>query len=97
MVCAGSEIAYFAWINEFDDAADPDLSAACNHLSAWVEPLPPGTVVDVKSGLTERDLALILRYLHATRRGDGGEMATMQTASQRKARPSVPITANNRT
>jgi hypothetical protein len=34
---------------------------------AWVEPLPEGRVIDPASGLTERDLALILKHLRATR------------------------------
>jgi hypothetical protein len=51
----------------FDDTFDPELGAACNRLAAWVEPLPEGTVIDPTSRLTERDLALILRRLHATR------------------------------
>lgn len=52
---------------DFDDSADPELSAACNRLAAWVEPLPEGKVIDQNAGLTERDLAMILRHLYATR------------------------------
>jgi hypothetical protein len=73
----------------FDDALDPALGAACNRLAAWVEPLPEGVVIDPASGLTERDLAMILRHLHATRRGD--PMPPRDDPARR--RPSVPITA----
>ena len=69
----------------FDDSADPALGAACNRLAAWVEPLPAGIVIDPASGLSEADLALILRHLHATRHavaGGGG-------------RASVPLTARD--
>ena len=52
----------------FDDSFDPDLGAACNRLAAWVEALPEGALIDPASGLTEDDLALILRHLYATRR-----------------------------
>ncbi|SFP34104.1 hypothetical protein [Sphingomonas rubra] len=76
----------------FDDSADPELGAACNRLAAWVEPLPAGAVVDASSGLTEADLALILRHLHATRHGDAGEH-TIDTPRPTPTRPSVPITA----
>lgn len=51
----------------FEDTFDADLGAACQRLSAFVEPLPEGMVVDPASRLTERDLALILRRLYATR------------------------------
>lgn len=54
----------------FDDSTDPELGAACNRLAAFVEPMPAGMVVDRVSGLTEDDLALILRHLHSTRRSD---------------------------
>ena len=54
----------------FDDSTDPELGAACNRLAAFVEPMPAGMLVDRVSGLTEDDLALILRYLHSTRRSD---------------------------
>ncbi|MBB6505421.1 hypothetical protein F4693_002409 [Sphingomonas endophytica] len=67
----------------FDDSADPVLGAACNRLASWVEPLPAGIVIDPASGLSEADLALILRHLHATRRqGAAG-------------RASVPLTARD--
>ena len=71
----------------FDDAADADLGAACNRLAAWVEPLPAGVVIDPASGLSEADLALILRHLYATR-GDA-------VAAPRAGRASVPLTARD--
>lgn len=78
----------------FDDSADHELGAACNRLAAWVEPLPAGATIDAASGLTEADLALILRHLHATRAdpvaAPPGEVAA------RSERPSVPITAKDR-
>ncbi|MEH3123650.1 MAG: hypothetical protein PGN16_17040 [Sphingomonas phyllosphaerae] len=69
----------------FDDSADPALGAACNRLAAWVEPLPAGVTIDPASGLTEADLALILRHLHATRHGEA--------AGRAAGRSSVPLTA----
>lgn len=68
----------------FDDSADPELGAACNRLAAWVEPMPAAMPIDPASGLTEQDLALILRHLHATRRDGVGAV--------QPARASVPIT-----
>jgi len=82
---------------DFDDSADPELGEACNRLAAWVEPLPVAAVIDRDTGLTERDLALILRHLHATRhqrpaaggrrrRGGGGRpSATRIGADHREA------------
>lgn len=73
----------------FDDSADPALGAACNRLAAWVEPLPAGIVIDPASGLSEADLGLILRHLHATRQGAaGGE-------GRAPGRASVPLTARD--
>ncbi|MDR6787575.1 hypothetical protein J2Y58_000916 [Sphingomonas sp. BE138] len=71
----------------FDDSADAELGAACNRLAAWVEPLPAGVVIDPASGLSESDLALILRHLYAMR-GDGG-------VAPRAGRASVPLTARD--
>ena len=78
---------------DFDDSSDPALGAACNRLAAWVEPLPEGHVIDPASGLTERDLALILRHLHATRHSacPGGALAAPETLAPSRA--SVPVTA----
>lgn len=73
----------------FDDSADPALGAACNRLAAWVEPLPAGVVIDPASGLSEPDLALILRHLYATRHTPAGGDATPRAAG----RSSVPLTA----
>ncbi len=75
---------------DFDDSFDPDLGAACNRLAAWVEPMPEGVVIDQTSQLTERDLALILRRLYATRHG---EPVASDDATRRAARASVPLTA----
>lgn len=83
-------------MSAFDDATDPELGAACNRLAAWVESLPAGVVVDTGSGLTEWDLALILRHLHATRRDNLVEMATGQGAARQSGRSSVPITARDK-
>lgn len=77
---------------DFDDSADPELGAACNRLAAWVEPLAVGSVIDPTSGLTESDLVLILRRLHATREYVPIPMLTMEQAAERYGRPSVPIT-----
>lgn len=78
---------------DFDDSADPELGTACNRLAAWVEPLPEGAVIDQLSGLTERDLALILRHLHSTRLDGLGETLKIEDASHGHRRASVPITA----
>lgn len=77
----------------FDDSADPELGAACSRLAAWVEPLAEGIVIDQASGLTERDLALILRQLHATRRDRQGEPTKVDRRENDHGRASVPITA----
>lgn len=77
----------------FDDTLDPELGAACNRLAAWVEPLPEGAVVDATSQLTERDLALILRRLHATRMLDQAGEPSVAGQSLPWGRASVPITA----
>jgi hypothetical protein len=79
----------------FDDSTDPDLGAACNCLAAWVEPLPAAAVIDSRSGLTEHDLALILRHLHATRRDGAADASTATYVPQATIRPSVPITARD--
>lgn len=79
----------------FDDAADHELGAACARLAAWVEPLPAGALIDAASGLTERDLAMILRHLHATRKGQP-DVRAADDVSTLGARPSVPITAKDR-
>ena len=78
----------------FDDMADPELAAACNRLSAWVEPLPEGVLIDPASRLTESDLALILRRLYATRHiADREEQRP--TIVSRATRPSVPLTTKD--
>ena len=79
----------------FDDSADPELGAACNRLAAWVEPLPAGAVIDQASGLTEQDLALILRHLHANRLVGFVGAPGAAAASRSAGRPSVPITARD--
>lgn len=76
----------------FDDTFDPELGAACNRLAAWVEPLPEGTVIDPTSRLTERDLALILRRLHATRMVRQDDQNPVEHRSPPIGRASVPIT-----
>ena len=76
----------------FDDPADAELGQACNRLAAWFEPLPEGQVIDRASGLTERDLALILRRLYATREYAPAPVLTMDETAERYGRPSVPIT-----
>lgn len=57
----------------FDDMPDAELAAACNRPAAWVERLPKGAPMDPALRLTERNLALILRQLHATRHIMQGE------------------------
>jgi hypothetical protein len=83
-------------MSNFDDAADPELGAACNRLAAYVLPLPVGEEIDPRSGLTESDLVLILRHLHATRHAVPIEMLNMGEAGQRYGRASVPITARDK-
>ena len=78
---------------DFDDSFDPALGAACNRLAAWVEPLPEGRVIDPASGLTERDLALILRHLHATRHSASPEGPPAAPETPPSSRASVPVTA----
>jgi len=78
---------------DFDDSHDPALGAACNRLAAWVEPLPEGRVIDPASGLTERDLALILRHLHATRLFASPEKPPAAPETLAPSRASVPVTA----
>ncbi|MEG8040031.1 hypothetical protein QP166_12020 [Sphingomonas sp. LR60] len=73
----------------FDDSADPALGAACNRLASWVEPLPAGIVIDPATGLSEADLALILRHLYATRHDAAGGDA------RAPGRSSVPLTARD--
>lgn len=93
--CSAGRAGISRLMGAFDDSADPELGAACNRLATWVEPLPEGVVIDAASKLTERDLALILRHLHATRLGD----YTGAPAETRTPRPigraSVPITAKD--
>jgi hypothetical protein len=79
----------------FDDSFDPDLAAACNRLAAWVEPLPEGALIDPSSQLTERDLALILRRLYATRLAEQIEPQPAPAVPRRPDRASVPITARS--
>lgn len=79
----------------FDDSIDPELGAACNRLAAWVEPLPAGAVIDDAAGLSEQDLALILRHLHATRHGGANVASGPVDAPRASSRPSVPITARD--
>lgn len=79
----------------FDDSTDPELGAACNRLAAWVEPLPAGALIDDRGGLTEQDLALILRHLHATRLGGAGATSDARKSPWSSGQPSVPITARD--
>jgi hypothetical protein len=83
-------------MSNFDDAADPELGAACNRLAAYVLPLPEGEEIDPQSGLTESDLVLILRHLHATRKAVQIEMLSMGEAGRRYGHASVPITAKDK-
>jgi hypothetical protein len=76
----------------FDNSADPELGAACDRLAAWVEPLPEGQVIDPTSGLTERDLALILRRLYVTRKHVSVPIVSIEETEERRERPSVPVT-----
>jgi len=80
---------------DFDDTFDPELGAACNRLAAFVEPLPEGAVIDPASRLTERDLALILRRLYATRHAGEGGADAAKAMPRRDGRISVPLTAKN--
>lgn len=68
---------------DFDDSTDAELGAACNRLAAYVLPIPEGSVIDEASGLTERDLVLILRKLHQTRQHALIEELTMDEVSRR--------------
>jgi hypothetical protein len=79
----------------FDDSADPSLGAACNRLAAWVENLREGVVIEEGFDLTEDDLGLILRHLHATRQQRQVETLSMEEATRRFGRASVPITAKD--
>lgn len=79
----------------FDDSADAELGAACNRLAAWVEPLTAGAVIDRAAGLTEADLALILRHLYATRHGDVAAPNVVDAPPLASRRSSVPITVRN--
>ncbi|MGC5799295.1 hypothetical protein [Sphingomonas sp. NFX23] len=76
----------------FDDSLDAELGEACNRLAAWVEPLPEGQVIDRAPGLTERDLAMILRRLYATQEYASRKIATVNEDEGRYGGPSVPIT-----
>ena len=78
----------------FDDSADPELGAAGNRLAAWVETLPEGVTIDEGSDLSEDDLGMILRHLHATRQHMHGKTVTTDEA-RRSSRASVPITAKD--
>jgi len=77
---------------DFDGSADPELGAACNRLAAWVESLPEDEMIDQASGLTERDLALILRRLYVTREIGPATICEPEETEERYERPSVPIT-----
>ena len=79
----------------FDDSTDPELGAACNRLAAWVEPLPAGATIDDRSGLTQQDLALILRHIHATRLDGASDTSDADEAPRPSSRPSVPITVRD--
>jgi hypothetical protein len=72
---------------DFDDATDPAFGAACNRLAAFTLPIPDGALVDEASGLTEADLIMILRHLHATRRMV--EVLSIEEATRRHG-PGVP-------
>lgn len=75
----------------FDDSANSELGTARNRLAAWVEPLPAGELIDAASGLTENDLAVILRHLYATRMVGDPVSETSRDATHAN-RASVPIT-----
>jgi len=79
---------------DLNGSADLELGAACNRLAAWVEPLPEGEMIHQASGLTERDLALILRRLYITREIEPATIREPEEAGERSGRPSVPITKN---
>ena len=79
----------------FDDSTDPVLGAACNRLAAWVELMPAGIVVDPATMLSEEDLALILRHLHATRKNPATDAPVATSDPHRFGRSSVPITARD--
>lgn len=79
----------------FDDAADPELGAACNRLAVWVETLREGVVIEAGFDVTEDDLGMILRHLHATRQQRQIETLSMDEAGRRYGRASVPITAKD--
>lgn len=83
-------------MNNFDDAADPELGAAYNRLAAYVLPLPAGAEIDLPSGLTESDLVLIPRHPHATREAVQIAMLSMDGAGRRYGRASVPITGKDK-
>jgi hypothetical protein len=81
---------------DFDDATDPAFGAACNRLAAFTLPIPNGAIVDEASGLTEADLVMILRHLHATRQMV--EVLSIEEAVKRygpgvPAEQAVPVTA----
>jgi len=50
-------------------------------------------VIDPASGLTERDLALILRHLHATRHSASPDGPPAAPDTLAPSRASVPVTA----
>lgn len=79
----------------FDDCADPELDAACNRLAAWANSLPAGALIDDRSGLTEHDLGLILRHLHATRWDGAGNTSNVRGSPWSPFRTPVPTTAQN--
>ena len=57
--------------------------------------MPVAAVIDRDTGLTERDLALILRHLHATRHQRPTAGGDVEAAVDRPQRASVPITAKH--
>lgn len=78
-------------MGDFNDSVDVELGEACNHLAAWVEPLPEGQVIDQASGLTERDLPMILRRLYAMRNDSPMPVLTMDEGGERYLKSSVPV------
>ncbi|WP_156364356.1 hypothetical protein [Sphingomonas sp. Leaf198] len=91
-----TEPEYAHGMADFDDCADPELGAACNRLAAWVEPMPEGLVIDPASGLTEEDLAIILRRLYATREDLPAPILSMDEVPRAHVSPSVPLTKRGR-
>jgi len=54
-----------------------------------------GALIDDQSGLTEQDLALILRHLYAARKDGSDDTSDAGESSRSPGRPSVPITARD--